>query len=194
MATPRLLQLSKDLADLLNDHVTNGDDSGEEFTKEQRLLALNKAEGSIISKAVAEQNIDDLEKTFNEILLDGSFGAGFSGQASPSGTAKVIRMFFGGSSNSFFIKTKEWFAVQKENYNPEQTQNYGTVTTFNWTEYGKKIYWTPNSISVSPTWLAVKDHVDLVYNGANDFLLPARYDTEILKTAYEFLNSILIKE
>lgn len=192
MPTPRLNQLSKDLSALLNDEVAVHTANGEEFSASQRLLALNRAEGQFISKAVAEQDIESLERNFNELLQPFSIGASSPGISSPSGSAKVISMR---SSTSLMIPVlaTEWMAIFTA-YNEESSADYGTSPQFRWSEFGKKLYWTPSPVTITLDGIYLKDHVDLTYDGANDFLIPARFDTEIMKLAYEFLTQILVKE
>jgi len=193
MATPRLNQLSIDLSKLLNDEVGVATANGEEFTASQRLLALNRAEGQFISKAVADQDNETLEKTFNEMLGSASLGSGVSPSTSITNSAKTLRLSIAGSY-AFPVKFKDWAGL-KSQYNPETTAMYSSRPTYHWTEYGRFIHWFPaDPLGDPPIAYYVKDHQDLSYNGASDFLVPARYDTEILKLAYEFLTQILIKE
>lgn len=192
MLTPRLNQLSIDLSRLLNDEVDASTTDGEEFKASQRLLALNRAESQIISKAVAEQDLRSLERNFNELLAPFSFGAISSGVESPAGSAKVISL----RSGSYYmipVKASDWLAVETS-YNGEQLDNYGTLPQFQWTEFGKRIYFKPDPVTISLNGIYLKDHIDLTYNGDSDFLVPARFDPEVLKLAYEFLTQILVKE
>jgi hypothetical protein len=193
MPTPRLNQLSIDISKLLNDEVGVATADGEEFTASQRLLALNRAEGQFISKAVADQDGETLEKTFNEMLDSNTLVSGISPSAVITNSAKTLRLSIAGSY-AFPVSFKDWGAL-KSQYNPETTALYDSDPTYHWTEYGRKIHWFPaDPLGDPPVAYYVKDHVDLTYNGASDFLVPARYDAEILKIAYEFLTQILIKE
>ena len=177
MATPRLNALSINLSQLLNDEVSVHTASGEEFTFNQRLLALNRAEGTIISKAVADLDLENIIKNLQELIKETDItpadSDGISSVASPTGSVRIVSAL--ATLQCIYIPPKDWYDYRRT-YTPSVTDN------FRWTEFGRTFYIKP---SVSPvTVLYVKDHVDLTYDGANDLMLPARFHTEILKNPF----------
>ena len=189
--TPRLIQLSKDLAEMLNDRVLTGDVSGKKYTAEQRLLALNRAEGSFISRAVIEQTPNELAKSLQELLRTTSLAMGTGNSPSPSDSIRVVKARAGGLY-WIYVKPESWMAV-KLGYNPEDTETVALVNQIRWTEFNKTVYWYAEYTAIAEV-MYIKDHVEMAYGGTNDFLLPARFDAEILKASYSFLTNILPKE
>lgn len=118
--------------------------------------------------------------------------------SSPSGSIRVVRVNGSGGvlptgSTAFIYARPEDFWAMKASFRAEDTQFVDTKPQVRWTEFNKTLFWFLGLPAVLDV-LYIIDHTDLVYNGANDLLLPARYDTEILNSAYSFLTTILVKD
>lgn len=192
----RFNQLSIDLSKLLVDEVAAANLSGKEYTASQRTLAVNRAEGNIIAKMVSELNLTDIISQLREMMRPYSTAIVIAGSPfnSPLGSVRVVKVWLGGS---YFIpvEPEEWDAIRL-GVNPEETANiYGTLPVFRWTELAsetgvKQVHFTPTTSGIFSVRY-IPDHVDLTPASVEDLLLPGRFDSQILKEAYNFITSIL---
>jgi hypothetical protein len=192
----RFNQISVDLSKMLNDEVGLATVNGKEFSANQRALAVNRAEANFISQAIAKMSIEEMAKNLKEMIRTYSSGIGSTPFASPPGSAKVIQCYSGG--NFFiYVDVEKWDAVRL-GYNPEETEAvYGTETVYRWTEFGddagNKVHVIPPVFSGIVTMRYLKDHVDLTPVSAEDLVVPARFDDDILNGAYQFITKLLQK-
>lgn len=179
---------------MLNDRVTNANSPGKEFSAEFRTLCVNKGEETLISKIVTDEKLNVIAQKLVELIRNFSSGIGSTPFNSPVGSARVIKVY---SGSSYFIHVDPvgWDAVRL-GFNKEDTEPiYGTEPVYRWTELGdasgKKIHVIPSVFTGIITMRYIIDHVDLTPDGADDLLLPGRFDPQILQAAYEYSKNLL---
>lgn len=187
MPTPRLNSLSILLSRMVNDEVSNATDNGAEYSANLRLLALNKAMGKFIAE-VAIKDIDTIIKDFQPLLRIRQRSTLIE-QKELDSPAEAIRVLHIQGQGRFYIYTHPdgWFHLD---YNEENEA--GNI--IRWTEIGSRLYFNKNLPLGAINLLILLNHEDLVYNGEKDVIIPLRYETDILRMAYEFLTLMLVKE
>lgn len=181
----RFSALSVNLSKLLVDSVALAADDGLYYSSAQRTIGLNNAEEQIIAKIADSMKFEDVSDKYPSLIKEATLTLG-SGDDLPDGCVKVYTCCESNYNPLVFVKPKDWHSIKKGSYNPEQSDS-----TFNkrWTSFDNKIYVTGSLTSVKIMYL--KDHVAITPAGSNDFILPPRFDPEILQLAYKYLIETL---
>lgn len=187
----RVKQLSGDLSRMLNDQ-TAWDADGKEYSSALRLLALNKAEGDMV-RDIASKPVALIMGEFSDLLEIVRVTFNFT-MSRPAGYARTVALNKVSPEYTHFVWcTPLEYSAIAGSYNKEDTADYGAEKQYHWTEIGGKIYVIPaiGQFFDNVDLLLLKDHVDLTYEGADDFIFSSRYDKIILMNAYEFIIKLL---